>query len=151
MDESAPSSGTPNGTTATGTGRSAGEQLADIMGSTQAYTHLSENQKQVAERSANLTARENLASLSPRQWEKGDVYAPHDLSFAEALKWKKTKSVEKDRLDMLGLNPLDHYKVRCFSFSTGREGVFCWCGRALRSGRRGLSSGFFASWLIAIS
>ncbi|KAH8671295.1 ribosomal protein S18 [Xylariales sp. PMI_506] len=51
---------------------------------------------------------------SPRRWGVGEVYAPHDLSAAEARKWRKVSTVEKDLVDMLGLRPLDMY--RNFSF-----------------------------------
>ncbi|KAK0668988.1 ribosomal protein S18 [Cercophora samala] len=46
----------------------------------------------------------------PRVWRDGDVYAPHDLSPAEARKWKGVKSPKKDVIDMLGVNPLDNYR-----------------------------------------
>ena len=46
-----------------------------------------------------------------REWKVGDVYAPHDLSAAEARKWKAKKAPERDAFDVLSLNPLDCYKV----------------------------------------
>ena len=46
-----------------------------------------------------------------RDWSQGDVYAPHDLSAAEARKFKKRKAPETDVFDLLSLNPLDCYKV----------------------------------------
>ncbi|KAK4645485.1 hypothetical protein QC761_201850 [Podospora bellae-mahoneyi] len=46
----------------------------------------------------------------PRRWREGDVYAPHDLSPAEAKKWKVVKSPKRDVIDMLGVNPLDNYR-----------------------------------------
>ncbi|KAK4177862.1 ribosomal protein S18 [Triangularia setosa] len=46
----------------------------------------------------------------PRQWREGDVYAPHDLSPAEARKWRGVKAPKKDVIDMLGVNPLDNYR-----------------------------------------
>jgi len=49
---------------------------------------------------------------NPRDWKIGDVYAPHDLSAAEARKWKKRVTPTIDAFDALSLNPLDLYKVR---------------------------------------
>lgn len=47
-----------------------------------------------------------------RDWQPGDVYAPHDLSAAEARKWRQRKAPTTDAFDVLSLNPLDLYKVR---------------------------------------
>lgn len=55
--------------------------------------------------------RLELAKQMTRNWKPGDVYAPHDLSPAEMIKWKKPKRPSKDIIDMMGINPLDHYKV----------------------------------------
>lgn len=47
-----------------------------------------------------------------RQWQSGDVYAPHDLSAVEQKKWKKgTASSKADAFDVLGINPISAYKV----------------------------------------
>ena len=46
-----------------------------------------------------------------REWQKGDIYAPHDLSAAEARKWRKRHAPTMDAFDALSLNPLDLYKV----------------------------------------
>jgi hypothetical protein len=55
----------------------------------------------------------DIGRQAARQWKVGDVYAPHDLSSVEAAKWKKTqRRPEKDVFDMLGENPVKHYKVR---------------------------------------
>ena len=48
----------------------------------------------------------------PRFWKTGDVYAPHDLSPAEMRKWRKRAPPKKDAMDLLGVDPLDLYKVR---------------------------------------
>ncbi|KAJ9652481.1 hypothetical protein H2198_008266 [Neophaeococcomyces mojaviensis] len=45
-----------------------------------------------------------------RDWKAGDVYAPHDLSAAEARKWKSKKAPTTDAFDVLSLNPLNLYK-----------------------------------------
>lgn len=46
-----------------------------------------------------------------RDWKVGDVYAPHDLSAAEARKWRMKKAPSQDAFDVLSINPLDVYKV----------------------------------------
>lgn len=46
-----------------------------------------------------------------REWKAGDVYAPHDLSSAEAKKFKKRQSPTTDAFDALSMNPLDCYKA----------------------------------------
>ena len=47
----------------------------------------------------------------PRRWLPGDVYAPHDLSPSEMGKFRRARSRQRDLVDMLGLNPLDMYRV----------------------------------------
>jgi hypothetical protein len=51
-----------------------------------------------------------------REWKKGDIYAPHDLSAAEARKWRKKYTPTIDAFDALSLSPLDFYKVQLFHF-----------------------------------
>ncbi len=46
-----------------------------------------------------------------RRWQTGDIYAPHDLSAAEARKWKVMSKPTLDAFDVLGMNPMDEYKV----------------------------------------
>ncbi|GKT45111.1 37S ribosomal protein RSM18, mitochondrial [Colletotrichum spaethianum] len=46
----------------------------------------------------------------PRRWRAGEVYAPHDLSPVEMEKWRKSKRPNVDVIDLLGINPLDHYR-----------------------------------------
>ncbi len=52
-----------------------------------------------------------------RDWKSGDVYAPHDLSAAEARKWRKRYTPTVDAFDALSLNPIDFYKVHHTSYS----------------------------------
>lgn len=77
---------------------------------------LGKNKTQVLERRKLYVERDELASKMHRKWQGGDVYAPHDLSYQEQKKWIKPKQPSKDVIDMLGLNPLDHYKVRGWSW-----------------------------------
>lgn len=53
-----------------------------------------------------------MEKMFTRDWKNGDVYAPHDLSAAEARKWRAKKAPTTDAFDVLSLNPLDLYKVR---------------------------------------
>ncbi|KAK1593263.1 ribosomal protein S18 [Colletotrichum navitas] len=46
----------------------------------------------------------------PRRWRAGEIYAPHDLSSVEMEKWRKSKRPNVDVIDLLGINPLDHYR-----------------------------------------
>ena len=54
---------------------------------------------------------DDFARQMPRRWRPGDVYAPHDLSPAEMGKWRRSRARERDLVDMLGLKPLDMYRV----------------------------------------
>jgi small subunit ribosomal protein S18 len=48
-----------------------------------------------------------------RRWQAGDVYSPRDLSGAEQKKWKVgRKKPQSDAIDVLGINPINEYKVR---------------------------------------
>jgi small subunit ribosomal protein S18 len=52
-----------------------------------------------------------LANQMKRQWKAGDVYAPHDLSSAEARKWGDRHPPTTDAFDALSINPLTLYKA----------------------------------------
>ena len=54
---------------------------------------------------------DDFARQMPRRWRPGDVYAPHDLSPAEMGKWRRARARDRDLVDMLGLKPLDMYRV----------------------------------------
>jgi len=68
--------------------------------------------------------RQDLEKQLTRRWRSGDVYSPHDLSGVEMSKWKQIQPKgrpKRDILDMLKINPMDHYKVSlhwwlCFYF-----------------------------------
>lgn len=51
----------------------------------------------------------------PRKWKTGDVYAPYDMNPHQLARWKKKTAPKRDVTDLLSLNPLDMYKVCCFS------------------------------------
>lgn len=63
-------------------------------------------------------ARERAVSASylrhmPRRWGEGDVYSPTELSPRHQKQWRKRPGRNVDLVDVLGLRPVDMYKV-CF-------------------------------------
>ncbi|KAJ0120353.1 37s ribosomal protein s18 [Diaporthe amygdali] len=86
------------------------DALSSLMSSTRAYDRLTIRSDNTAQRAKDNTYRESLARQATRNWKPGDIYAPHDLSPQEMVKWKQPKQPSKDIIDMLGLNPLDHYR-----------------------------------------
>jgi small subunit ribosomal protein S18 len=56
--------------------------------------------------------QDDMMRQLPRRWRAGDVYAPHDMSPSEMAKWRKNTARQKDLVDLLGLRPLDMYRVR---------------------------------------
>ena len=58
-----------------------------------------------------LEKGKSLERNQTRDWQAGDVYAPHDLSPAEMRKWKRRESPTTDAFDALSINPLHQYKV----------------------------------------
>lgn len=87
------------------------DALSNLMQSTRTYDRLTIKSDNTAQKAKENTHRENLARQSTRNWKPGDIYAPHDLSSQEMVKWKQPKQPTRDIIDMLGLNPLDHYRV----------------------------------------
>ena len=61
----------------------------------------------------NLAQQESKAieRFSNRDWKPGDVYAPHDLSAAEMLKWMSARPPTQDVFDAVDKNPLHLYTV----------------------------------------
>lgn len=103
------------------------DALYSAMESTRSRERISANRQTLDERTRAQAAREELSRQMTRNWKPGDVYAPHDLSPAEMLKWRQPKQPTKDIIDMLGLNPIDHYRVRLVrSFSPCCSGI--WSG-----------------------
>lgn len=67
----------------------------------------------------------DLEKFMVRKWKPGDVYAPHDLSSVEMGKWGKRRAAERDVFDMLGINPLNEYKVRSLLTPSCLSVMFC--------------------------
>jgi hypothetical protein len=61
-----------------------------------------------------------------RDWQVGDVYAPHDLSAAEARKWRIRHSPTTDAFDALNINPLGLYKVGRLQYVNESEKLIAW-------------------------
>lgn len=57
-----------------------------------------------------------MEKFQTREWRRGEIYSPHDLSPAEMKKWRKRQSPPTDAFDSLNKNPLDLYKVCFISF-----------------------------------
>lgn len=74
-------------------------------------TGIQVNQQEFKDKQLSMTKREELARYASRKWKVGDVYSPHDLSPSEMLEWSEPQRPTKDIIDILGINPLDHYKV----------------------------------------
>jgi small subunit ribosomal protein S18 len=55
--------------------------------------------------------KKNMGFMLKREWQTGEVYAPHDLSSAEMRKWSKLKTPTRDVFDILNVTPLSLYKV----------------------------------------
>ncbi|KKA29628.1 hypothetical protein TD95_000709 [Thielaviopsis punctulata] len=76
---------------------------------------VSQNQTRVREALAtqremmDRKVSEDYLRQAPRQWKRGDVYAPRDMSFSEMAKWKRSRQRNADVIDILGINPLDQY------------------------------------------
>merc|ERR1712187_192457 len=51
-----------------------------------------------------------MEKFQTREWRRGEIYSPHDLSPAEMKKWRKRQSPPTDAFDSLNKNPLDLYK-----------------------------------------
>lgn len=83
---------------------------------TKALDAAQEDKVDTLERGKMALKRQELAHYMPRKWNTGDVYGPHDLSPAEQNKWGKPQRPTQDIIDILGINPLDHYKVNIFYF-----------------------------------
>lgn len=88
------------------------DHLSRLLHDSNSKQKLKINSDNLAQRAKDNNNSANLARQSTRNWKPGDIYAPHDLSPQEMRKWKAPKQPTKDIIDMLGLNPLDHYRVR---------------------------------------
>jgi hypothetical protein len=47
------------------------------------------------------------------RFQPGDVYAPNDLTMEELRARRSNRRPVKDAFDVLGINPITQYKVRC--------------------------------------
>lgn len=91
------------------------------------YRQFEKNNVDFDTKRRNTAERDELARQMHRRWQAGDAYSPHDMSHQELKKWTKPRQPSKDVIDMLGINPLDHYKVRYVDGSADRlNGLMLW-------------------------
>jgi len=89
-----------------------GTASAKRIGSLFNELRMPSEQRREARRKEQLESEaRTLEKNFTRDWKPGDVYAPHDLSAAEARKFRKKKRPTTDAFDALSMNPLDCYKV----------------------------------------
>jgi hypothetical protein len=79
-----------------------------------------------ADEVAKAWRRAALERGQSRRWAVGDVYAPHDLSPAETKKWRLRTKPERDVFDLLGVDPMDEYKVSEWWGGGGGRGLAGW-------------------------
>lgn len=95
-------------------GPSAGSATVERMGQlfkARAAERLQQQQDRLDIAKSRKLSNDYLRQM-PRRWAAGDVYSPHDLSPREMQKWRRVNLRKADVVDILGLNPLDLYKVR---------------------------------------
>lgn len=80
----------------------------------QAERVLKNKQEQLDKMRSRKLSSDYLRQM-PRRWEAGDVYSPHDLSPVEMQKWRTRSQRKADVVDVLGIRPLDMYKVSFFA------------------------------------
>lgn len=74
------------------------------------------SQKQAVKKETldDLTASATSQAYMRQMWRRflpGEVYAPRDLSAWELDRYRLKRPAQQDVLDMLGLNPVDNYRV----------------------------------------
>ena len=67
-----------------------------------------------------------LEKFQYRRWRAGDVYAPHDLSSVAMKHARQRPGPRTDVFDLLGINPMNEYKVRNEGRSSHSSGIDGW-------------------------
>ncbi|KAI0394095.1 ribosomal protein S18 [Xylariaceae sp. FL0594] len=107
---------------------------SDIFGSMQRGRSSAESRQRIEQDLSNHQRENDYMREMTRRWVPGDVYAPHDLSGAEALHWRQAKyNNRRDMVDLLGLRPLDMYR----NFSVISD-LMTPSGNILHAGKTGL-------------
>jgi small subunit ribosomal protein S18 len=78
----------------------------------QSHHRAQERQQALIDQLKAQRQTEGYLRMMPRPWSQGNVYAPRDLSPAEMRKWRTIRPSREDVVDILGINPLDLYRVR---------------------------------------
>jgi small subunit ribosomal protein S18 len=84
---------------------------SDIFASMPGRKSKVESRRLVEQELTDMQSQDDHMRQMTRKWNFGDVYSPHDLSPAEMDKWKKSLARKQDLVDILGVRPLDMYRV----------------------------------------
>lgn len=98
-----------------GSGETAGSAIAKKLWSARIRESSVNDQSAKQERTQTQLRKSQVASnylrQSPRRWNHGELYSPHDLSPEELARFRKPTRPKFDVIDVLGINPLDEYQV----------------------------------------
>lgn len=93
--------------------RSSTEEIQRLIARTdERYSRIRTQRADIQRRQEAQRLSEEYMQQMPRRWREGDVFTPHDLTGNEMRKWKKRIGRSEDVFDLVGVNPLDHYRVR---------------------------------------
>lgn len=75
------------------------------------FSRMRNQRAEVQKRAEAQRVSEEYMMQMPRRWREGDIFTPHDLTPNEMRKWRKKVGRTEDVFDVVGINPLDHYRV----------------------------------------
>lgn len=109
----APRNPAPGAPSSTNSGSERGDAASRLLSryKDRAETAVRNKQAQIEFLRSRKISSDYLRQM-PRRWDAGDVYSPHDMSPVEMQKWRKRSPRRNDVVDVLGIRPLDMYKVR---------------------------------------
>ncbi|PKS07672.1 hypothetical protein jhhlp_006279 [Lomentospora prolificans] len=91
--------------------RTSTEEIQRLIARTdERYSRIKSHRADIQQRVEAQRVSEDYLSQMPRYWREGDVFTPHDLSGNEMKKWRRKAPKTADVFDVLGVNPLDHYR-----------------------------------------
>lgn len=92
--------------------RSSTEEIQRLIARTdERYSRIRNQRADVQKRMEAQRLGDEYMLHMARRWREGDVFTPHDLSANEMRKWRKRLGRKEDVLEIVGVNPLDHYRV----------------------------------------
>ncbi|KAL2111053.1 hypothetical protein VUR80DRAFT_361 [Thermomyces stellatus] len=74
------------------------------------FSRMRNQRAEVQKRAEAQRVSEEYMMQMPRRWREGDIFTPHDLTPNEMRKWRKKVGRTEDVFDVVGINPLDHYR-----------------------------------------